>query len=456
MGSSNKTGRFTALGIGAIVSMIVLTLAVLFASSYSTGLVTANARALHSTNSILGSSAVVRAANNQAVLFAREAALGVSSIEARDLAITEARNTLATFQNVAAQAEPSVQTSHPDLDEQIAAIISSSQKALDLAELGQHEEAFTTLERDFETTWSSMRSELRTSQTEIVQRISDTESLAGLMGGLTRFLAIVLLPVVALIIYRRIVRTQVRERRIEFEASLQYERKLNASKDELIAGVSHQLRTPLTGIYGMSDIVSDGVGIDLSTAIEFAGSIRNEAYELDRMVADLLATARLDAEAVSFKQEEFLVLNAIQRSVEPARKTGQDIVVLFDEPVRVVGDHDRAVHILRNLLSNARKHGGPGVWVDGEVAGDQLRITVSDNGTEEIASESLFEGFVNGGDGALLNGSVGLGLAVARRLARGMGGDLEYNRSDSMTRFVLSLPGISTPADAEVIEAAAT
>lgn len=435
--------------------MIVLALAVLFANSYSTGLVAANARALHSINSILGSSAVVRAANNQAALFSRDAALGVASIEARSLAITEARNTLATFVEVAGQADPTVGAEYPALNSQVAALVSSSQTALDLAQRGQADEAFDVLENDFETNWATMRSALRAAQTEAIGRISETETLAGLIGGGTRFLAIVLLPIVALIIYRRIVRSQVRERRIEFEASLQYERKLNASKDELIAGVSHQLRTPLTGIYGMSDVLSDGKNIDLGTAIEFAGSIRDEAYELDRMVADLLATARLDASAVSFKQEEFLALNAIQRAVEPARKTGQKIDVVFDQPVRVVGDHDRVVHILRNLLSNVRKHGGPDAWIDGRLSDGELLITVSDRGSAEINGDGLFEGFVNGGEGALLSGSVGLGLAVARRLARGMGGDLVFERSDSETRFVLSLRGAMIRTEAPQIEVVA-
>lgn len=444
------------MGIGAIASMIVLALAVLFANSYSAGLVTDNARALHSANSILGSSAVLRAANNQAVLFSREASLGVASIEARDLAITEARNTLTTFRNVTVQIDSQVLAGQPELADQIAMLTVATEGALDLAELGQHSEAFDVLDEDFEPTWSTMRSTLRETQSDIIEQIGETESLSGLIGALTRFIAIVLLPIIALIIYRRIIRAQVRERRIELEASLEYERKLNASKDELIAGVSHQLRTPLTGIYGMSDVVSDGSHIDLNTAIEFAGSIRNEAYELDRMVADLLVTARLDADAVAFKQEEFIALNAIQRCVEPARKTGQAIDVIFDQPVRVVGDQDRVIHILRNLLSNAKKHGGPGVWIDGSTTDGVLELVVSDNGTDDLDTEGLFDGFVNGGDGALLNGSVGLGLAVARRLARGMGGDLRYERSNGLTRFIVTLPGVIVPARAEHFEAAAS
>ncbi|MEX2135092.1 MAG: hypothetical protein WEB67_13180, partial [Acidimicrobiia bacterium] len=84
------------MSVGAIASMIVLALAVLFANSYSTGLVTANARSLHSTNSLLGSSAILRAANNQAALFARSEALGTGSVRARDVAIEEARRVLET------------------------------------------------------------------------------------------------------------------------------------------------------------------------------------------------------------------------------------------------------------------------------------------------------------------------------------------------------------------------
>lgn len=446
------------MGIGVIASAIVLALAVLFANSYSTGLVAANARALHSTNAVLGSGAVVRAANNQAVLFSREAALKVASTEARDVAIVEAGRTLLTFEGVVSQIDPSLLTRHPDLEGRIDMLVAASESAMQFASDGAYEEAFDVLQTEFEPTWGSLRTELRAGQAEIVLQIGETESLGGVIVGVTRFLAILLLPVTALIINRRIAVIQARERRIEYDASLDYERKLNQSKDELIAGVSHQLRTPLTGIYGMADVLSEGEGLDAATTSEFAGLIRTEAYALDRMVADLLVTARLDAGSVSFKQEEFLALNAIQKAATPARRAGDEVEVMFDEPLRVIGDADRVVHVLRNLISNANKHGGPNIRIAGRINGETVEVCVEDDGPDELDGGTIFDGFANGGEGALTAGSVGLGLSVARGLAEGMGGTLTYERTGGANRFALSLPAAPAqpaPAPGPVVTAGA-
>jgi signal transduction histidine kinase len=421
--------------------MIVLALAVLFANSYSTGLVTANARSLHSTNSLLGSSAILRAANNQAALFSRSAALGTATIQARDVAIEEARRLLETFEEVAGTVDAALVAAIPDLREQIANLTASSEVALDSASRGEHAVAFDVLTTEYEPVWLVMRDQLRITQAETVKSITETESLAGWVGAATRFLAILLLPAITIIIYRKIVRSQVRERRLEFEAKLEYERKLSSSKDELLAGVSHQLRTPVTGIYGMSDLIADE-RIDPETVQEFIGLIHTEAYDLDRIVADLLITSRLDAGAVAYKEEAFPIAEVVERVVGPARKTGVEVVVDVDEPVTAVGDPDRVSHIIRNLVSNAHKHGGRGIRIATRNASGQIEVLVDDEGTETLEESGLFRDFASGGVGALTKGSVGLGLSVARRLARGMSGDVAYHRADGLNRFVLTLPGV--------------
>ncbi len=433
--------------------MVVLALAVLFANSYSTGQVTENARSLHSANSLLGSSAVLRAANNQAALFARDAALGTASTEARDVAIEEATRALDTFNDVYDRTDPHLVEQSPALDDVVAAMSSSSSQAMELASDGEYQAAFDALETDFEPAFQTARTELRNLQTEAMSAINETETLAGWVAAGTRFLAILLLPAVAIIIYRRIVRAQVRERRLEFEAKLEYERKLSASKDELLAGVSHQLRTPVTGIYGMADLLADGGGVDPETLQEFIGLIRREAGDLDRMVADLLATSRLDADAVEFKNEPFIVANAVEKAVAPTRKSGARVSASLDDSVRAIGDMDRVVHVLRNLLSNAHKHGGPEVSVGANATtSGMVEIVVEDNGAEPVDETLLFRDFAHGGSGALTAGSVGLGLSVARRLAQGMGGDVSYSREGNRTRFTLTLPALEQVEQPERVE----
>ena len=440
VGERFAAGRFTALTVGTIASMIVLALAVLFANSYSTGEVANNARALHSTNSLLGSSATLRAANNQAALFARDAEMGTASEAARDVAIAEAQRGLETFRLIVDDVDPTLLADGSDLQKHLAELVASSELAMESAASGNHAAAFEVLATRYEPSWQEARSALRAIQTETIVNIEETESLAGWIGGATRFLAILLLPASAIVIYRRIVSAQVRERRLEFEARLDYERKLSASKDELLAGVSHQLRTPVTGIYGMADLLSDDGAVDRQTVQEFVGAIRTEAQELDRMLADILAASRLGANSITFKKEPVLVTKVVSRAVAPLRKSGVDVDVDVDGSVLVSADADRVIHILRNLVSNAHKHGGLQLEVEADDRGDEVDIVVSDGGDEALASSALFTEFANGGVGALISGSVGLGLSVARRLARGMGGDVRYERQGGRNRFVLSLP----------------
>jgi signal transduction histidine kinase len=105
-------------------------------------------------------------------------------------------------------------------------------------------------------------------------------------------------------------------------------------------------------------------------------------------------------------------------------------------------DPTRVRQIVRNLVSNAIKHGGPMVDVYLESDGDRAVLTVSDNGDALDAEleERMFERFVHDGVETLLTGSVGLGLSIARSLARTMGGDIRFVRADGWTNFEVSLP----------------
>ena len=111
-------------------------------------------------------------------------------------------------------------------------------------------------------------------------------------------------------------------------------------------------------------------------------------------------------------------------------------------PATVLADPLRLRQILRNLVSNAVKHGGGRVAVVGLYAAGGYAFSVVDDGpgvSEEIAGR-LFERYIHDGRRALLAGSVGLGLNIARSLAEAMGGSLEYSRHGEATWFTLVTP----------------
>ena len=425
----------------------LLLLAVLFASSYATGIMAANSRSLHWTNSALGSASILRASLSQANIFARDVELGVSDAAALDLAIDEALRTRTAFVEVGYGIESALGKSDPGLEEQFNEVARISTEILELGETGEWQSAFLLFSDSFEPDYQALRDRATEAQAEIIERINATEELAGLVSGAIRFAVILLLPAVALLIYRRIVRRQVREQKRDLRLQLEAERKVNKAKDDLIAGVSHQLRTPLTSIYGMSDVLVDGRGIGIATARELMGLIHNEAYELDRMVADLLAFARLDTELAGFKKEPIDVANTVERAVAPAQRTGHDVSVELSDNLVAIADADRVVHVLRSLLSNARQHGGPQTTVRSARIKDRILITVEDDGDGALEPEGIFSGFAREGRDAVVAGSVGLGLAVARSMVQHMGGDLSYDRVAGWSTFTLDLPAAPKAED---------
>ncbi len=93
-------------------------------------------------------------------------------------------------------------------------------------------------------------------------------------------------------------------------------------------------------------------------------------------------------------------------------------------------------------MSNGLKHGEPPVWVVGWMNHDSYTLVVADHGAgiPDHMMDRVFSRFVHEGATPLTAGSVGLGLAVAKHLAEGIGGTLEYARVDGRTEFVVTLP----------------
>jgi signal transduction histidine kinase len=119
-------------------------------------------------------------------------------------------------------------------------------------------------------------------------------------------------------------------------------------------------------------------------------------------------------------------------------------IVSLPDGVRVRADRRRVQQVIRNLMENARKYGGDQVMVEGFVMGDQYLVVISDNGpgVPDEETQRVFENFeqLSKGDTREATG-IGLGLPIARRLARAMGGEVWYERRfPTGARFCFSLP----------------
>ncbi len=278
------------------------------------------------------------------------------------------------------------------------------------------------------------------------ERITDAlvgAELAGRAADGVRFIVVFIIPLIAVLIMRNVFRR--RRQREGLEAELERQQAVNASKDEFVTNLSHELRTPLTGVYGFALALDEGALEDPDTARELAGLIASDAAELSRMVDDLITAGQIETHSLAISVDEIALDPEIETAIEPFLRTGASISFAPTELKGVV-DRQRFRQIMRNLVSNAVKHGGPNIEIFAEQGGDNVSVFVMDDGDgiDDDRITRLFERYQHEGDEPLLQGSVGLGLAIARQLAVGLGGDLTYTRTSGLTYFVVRVPAHRT------------
>ncbi len=261
----------------------------------------------------------------------------------------------------------------------------------------------------------------------------------GQVADAVRFLVVVVIPIITILVLRYVFRR--RREREALAAELAHQRALSAQKDEFLANLSHELKTPLTGIYGFALALDEDDGQDPETARELTGHLITEDGELARMVDDLITAGQIETGNLGLIVVDVDVDELVMSVVEPYLRTGHHIEVVAGG-CTAEADPRRFQQILRSLISNAVRHGGDTIEVFTEYGNGTMSLFVMDDGAgiDEHTRERLFEPYVHDGTEPLLQGSLGLGLAVARTLAEGMDGSLSYTRTNGMTYFVLKLP----------------
>jgi signal transduction histidine kinase len=248
-------------------------------------------------------------------------------------------------------------------------------------------------------------------------------------GAFDGFLTIVLLVDVAALMSgatRNLLRAQDRQRRL-----LEQERRSVEVKNEFVSMVSHELRTPITGISGFAETLREHWrDLPPSEVDEFLTILREESDHLANLVEDILVIPRLDAGQLRFHLEQVAVSEIAESVSEMVLDDSTTAEVDLPVYVKVWSDPVRLTQILRNLVENARKYGGNELYIYGEERREgTYTVIVADNGAgiPETDQERIFEHFeqLSKGDARLEQG-VGLGLPIARKLARAMGGDLWY------------------------------
>ena len=208
------------------------------------------------------------------------------------------------------------------------------------------------------------------------------------------------------------------------------------SKDAFIAEVSHELRTPLAAVVGLTASVLEGDHI-ADADRELLEIVRTQGEEMAYIIEDLLVAARSDNRSLTV---DIAVVDAHTEVLTVASKRDVEVVAPT-ETVRVMADPVRTRQVLRNLMTNAARYGKAPVRVEISTSGENVEIAVSDAGDAipDEHRERIFEPYFTAHGDDARTGSIGLGLAISRSLARLMAGDLTYHH-DGRSVFTLILP----------------
>jgi len=209
-----------------------------------------------------------------------------------------------------------------------------------------------------------------------------------------------------------------------------------AQKTSFVSNVSHELKTPLTTIRMYAELLGEGKIIDPDKQSRYLHTIIRESQRLTRLVSNVLDFSRLEQGRCNFQKHHLnfnLLLQGISDQLQPRlTEVGMSLIMnLPDPPVELSSDHDALEQIVLNLIDNGIKYAAAGKQLQLELKRSKgkvkLRLRDWGPGIPSGQREKIFTKFhrIDNSLTTKQQGS-GLGLSIARQLAQGLGGSLEY------------------------------
>lgn len=247
----------------------------------------------------------------------------------------------------------------------------------------------------------------------------------------------------------------VAERTRDLDSALQREKSAADLYRNFAAMVSHQFRTPLAvADSALQRLIRRGARADSNEVVERAGRARNAIAGLTRLVESTLDAARLDAGQIGARQMKCDLSKIVETVCARQREAAPNRRILVchaaSGPSVAFCDPAHAEHMLENLLSNAVKYAPPATSVSVTLHGDAQRLFCDvHNAGARIAEqdrEHLFERNYRGANSVGIAGT-GIGLFMARTLARMQGGDVSLQPGSDGVTFRLTLPAFMKGSD---------
>lgn len=211
---------------------------------------------------------------------------------------------------------------------------------------------------------------------------------------------------------------------------------------EALSDISHQLKTPLTSMFMMTDLLCDG-DLPEQKRMEFTDRIRAQLERLQWLVASLLKLSKLDAGTITFHQQKVVPKELIEKACAPLiipMELKQQKLVIETDDISLLCDVNWTVEALVNILKNCVEHTPVGGQIRISCSSNPLRSTISIEdegpGIHRDDLPYIFNRFYKGKHAS--NDSVGIGLAMAWSIISSQGGHLEVrnNHTQGATFYV--------------------
>lgn len=250
--------------------------------------------------------------------------------------------------------------------------------------------------------------------------------------------------VTAALIYHFLRRTRARfaqlvSERDTKEKLIEEMRKLEKFRRDFISNLTHEIRTPLTGILGAVDLLEDGEGLSNSDRKAMLAILKNESVRLDKLAQDILALARIEHTSDEAKRAfavcnlADVLKNAFTLMKPKAATAGVGLVLLKNESVKAACDAALIEEALLNLIENALRYSGSRtIELSLEATGGRAKLSVADNGVgiDKKHLPRLFERFYRIDKArSREKGGTGLGLAIVKHIAQLHGGEVSVASS---------------------------
>lgn len=220
-----------------------------------------------------------------------------------------------------------------------------------------------------------------------------------------------------------------------------------ARKNELVAYLAHDIRTPLTSVIGYLSLLADEPDLPRDRRERYVCAAFEKAQRLDGMMGEFFEITRYNLGAIPIEREHVdvrLLLEQVADEVFPlAEERGVAIDLEVPEGTAAFIDPDKMARVLGNLMKNgiAYADAGTALVCRARTEGERLVLEVEDTGREISPAhlKSIFEKFYRE-DGARSGKGAGLGLAIAREIVEAHGGSIEAASDAGVTTFTVALP----------------